>query len=390
MILLQKCSVRYIHQHIYNITDRYPGKVPLSVFLKAYFKKYPALGSRDRKMLSEMAYAWYRVSKAFSDKLSFDRKTEACLFLCETQVHQVLQFLRPGWQGKQDYFLPQKIALLEKEKIKADLNNLFPFDIDFSKGISKEEWLLSMLRQPDLFIRYRKNAKHLIKLLNERKIHFRQVSDTCFAFPNGTKLDTLLPEKDYTVQDASSQMTGRYFSPKADEQWWDCCSGAGGKSLLLKDIQPQIKLTATDKRDTILHNLKKRFSLYFNNVPETILLDVSDSHALEKKLKGRQFDHIICDVPCSGSGTWARTPEQLYFFDPGEHKKFPLLQKSILLNTSKHLKEGGRLFYITCSVFKEENEDVVRVLADMKTEAQTIIDGIPNNADSMFVAVIRK
>lgn len=381
--------MRYIHQHIHNITDRYEGGVPLSIFLKNYFRKYPVLGSRDRKMLSEMAYTWYRVSKAFSNKLSFDKKLEACLFLCETQVHQIIQFLKPEWQGKQDYFLPQKMALLEKEKITIDLYNLFPHDLDFSKGINKEEWLLSMLRQPDLFIRYRKNTKHLIRLLNEQNIHFRQVNGSCFAFPNGTKLEMLLPEKDYVVQDASSQQTGSWFFPKEHEQWWDCCSGAGGKSLLLKDLQPKIELTASDKRESILHNLKKRFSLYFRNTPETILVDVSDSHALEKKLNGRQFDNIICDVPCSGSGTWARTPEQLFFFNREEHEKFPLLQKSIVLNASNYLKPGGRLFYITCSVFKEENEDVVNTLTGLKMELQTVINGIKNNADSMFVAVVK-
>ncbi len=382
--------MRYIHQHIRHIIDRYAGEVPLSIFLKAYYKKHPILGSRDRKMLSELAYAWHRASKAFGDPISFDKKLEACLFLCETQVHHVLQLMRPEWQGKLDYFLVHKITVLEKEKISVDIRQLFPYDIALSDGISKEEWLLSILRQPDLFIRYRKNAKQLIHLLNEAHIHFRQIREHCFAFPNSTKLENLLPEKDYVVQDASSQMTGNYFLPQAQEEWWDCCSGAGGKSLLLKDLQQKIKLTATDKRERILYNLKKRFSLYFNDTPQTLVVDVSDPHALEKKLKGRRFDHIICDVPCSGSGTWARTPEQLCFFNPEEHKKFPLLQKSILQNVRSYVKKGGRIYYITCSVFKEENEDVVSTIGDMKIETQMLINGLANKADSMFLAVLKK
>lgn len=383
--------MRSILTHIRSITDHYKGDVPLSIFLKSYFKRHPVLGSRDRKMLSEMAYAWYRASKAFDAKLSFEKKLEACLLLCETNIHQVLQFLKPEWQGKQDYFLPKRIALLEKEKTGIDLNRIFPFgEENFSEGITKEEWLLSMLRQPDLFIRYRKNAKHLIKLLHEQKILFRQVTDDCFAFSNGTKLETLLPEKEYVVQDASSQQTGSFFTPKINEEWWDCCSGAGGKSLLLKDLQPKVKLTTTDKRDTILHNLKKRFSVYFNHAPETIVADVADTDMLAKKLKGRMFDNIICDVPCSGSGTWARTPEQLFFFDDDAQKNFPVLQKSILQNASNYLKPGGRLFYITCSVFKEENEAVVNALHGMEKEHQTLINGIDNHADSMFIAVMRK
>ena len=381
---------RYIHQHIQSIVEKYGGDVPLSGFLKSYFKKHPILGSRDRRMLSEMAYVWYRASKAFQAGLSFEKKLEAALFLCDTHTHQVIQLLKPEWQGKQDYFLAQKIALLEKEKTGFDLSKLFPHDIAFSAGMVKEDWLHSMFRQPDLFIRYRKDVARFIKLLKEQKIHYRQLEGNCFAFSNGTKLELFLPEDDYVVQDASSQKTGSFFSPKANESWWDCCSGAGGKSILLKDLQPKVKLTATDKRETILHNLRKRFSLYFNNTPETLVLDVSNSQAVGKVLKEKKFDNIICDVPCSGSGTWARTPEQLYFFDPGSVPVFSEMQKAILNNASRYLKDGGRLFYITCSVFKEENENVTATLTGMRIEQQMVINGLDDYADSMFITVFKK
>ncbi|HTN47389.1 MAG TPA: hypothetical protein VL098_13650 [Flavipsychrobacter sp.] len=382
--------MRSILQHIHKIVDSYEGEMPLNLFLKNYFRKHPILGSRDRKMLSEMAFAWYRCSKALNGKISFEKKLEICLFICETQVHQVLQFLKPEWQGKHDYFLPQKLGLLEKEKIKWTLAHIFPFAIELSQGILLEDWLLSMLKQPDLFIRYRKDTQRLTQLLNEHTLPYRQLTENCFALPNATKLQDILPEKDYAVQDASSQKTGNYFKPKPGETWWDCCSGAGGKSLLLKDIQPKVKLTVSDKRESIIQNLKKRYALYFKTLPESIIADMTDASQLRKQLQSKQFDHIICDAPCSGSGTWARTPEQLYFFDDKKLDEFSALQRTIAQNALVYLKPGGTLIYITCSVFKKENETVIQSLTNVDIEHHELINGMDHKADSMFVAVLRK
>jgi len=384
--------MRHLQQHIHRIIENYEGKLPLHHFLKSYYKKYPILGSRDRKMLSDMAFSWYRCSKGFDENLSFDRKLEACLFLSETNAHQVLQLLRPEWQGKHDYFLQQKLQVLEKDKMKFNIQKLLSTSLSFSTGMDKEQWLRSLLQQPDLFIRYRKNSKQLIRILQDKNIQFRQVGENCFAFPNATKLQELLPEKDYVVQDASSQMTAVYLSPKPEEYWWDCCSGAGGKSLLLKDLQPEIHLTVTDKRKSILHNLQERFQLYHKNVPEIVEADMADENALKRKLEHRQFDNIICDVPCSGSGTWARTPEQAYFFEEKNIKEFSELQEKIAVHATRYLKKDGRLIYITCSVFQKENENAVASIeanSTLKCSEVKLINGIENKADSMFVAMLK-
>ena len=118
-----------------------------------------------------------------------------------------------------------------------------------------------------------------------------------------------------------------------------------------------------------------------------------DGGGLSRALGSKQFDNIICDAPCSGSGTWARTPEQLYFFDPAIVEKFSSLQKTIAINVSRHLRAGGRLIYITCSVFKKENEDVADEIVKttgMKLTQTELINGINIGADSMFIAQFEK
>jgi 16S rRNA (cytosine967-C5)-methyltransferase len=277
--------------------------------------------------------------------------------------------------------------------VSSDLSCLFPYNVMLSEGVSAIEWSRSILVQPSVFIRIRKQKDEIIKLLNTAAIPYSFVTDNCIELPNGAKIDTLLPSSAYVVQDASSQLTGRYFAPVKGERWYDSCSGAGGKSLLLKDMEPTVQLTVTDVRDTILYNLKERFREYGHKAPAAFVTDVTDKAKLAKSLDGRQFDNIICDAPCSGSGTWARTPEQMYFFNPVQISKFSTLQKNIAVNVAAYLKQGGRLIYITCSVFQDENEHVVDEIINktgLKLLEAKLINGIAYKADSMFIAVLQR
>jgi 16S rRNA (cytosine967-C5)-methyltransferase len=274
-----------------------------------------------------------------------------------------------------------------------NLEALFPHDIALSDGIERDEWLRSMLVQPDLFIRLRKDKKKAEALLAQQELPYSISSGNCVALPNGAKIESILPADSYVVQDASSQATGDYFKPKKNEEWWDCCCGAGGKSLLLKDAEPTVRLTVSDRRESILHNLKQRFKLYGHTLPVSLVMDIADSAAVSSALGNRQFDNILCDVPCSGSGTWARTPEQLYFFDPLKVEHYSSLQAAIATNAAVHLKPGGRLIYITCSVFRQENEEVINTVirnAGLQVNTLQLINGVGIKADSMFISVLQK
>lgn len=340
-----------------------------------------------------MIYCWYRCSKALPQGLSFDEKLKACLFLCDTQVPQILQFLPEDYISKAKVTLTEKLRIIHQNNLLFEPEKLVSFKPLLSKGMAAEEWLLSMLRQPALFIRLRKNPERVKQILSDNGIKFHEENNHCLSVSNGAPLDKILPQELYVVQDMSSQKTGDFFQPQRGEHWWDCCAGAGGKSLLLKDMQPDVALTVSDKRETILHNLSARFKVYNHKKPEKTVADISDLSALKKAFENRNFDNIICDAPCSGSGTWARTPEQLYFFEERFIEQFSTLQKKITMNATSFLKKGGKLFYITCSVFKQENETVVEHLLQnsvFSCEQVQIINGTDYKADSMFIAVLRK
>jgi 16S rRNA (cytosine967-C5)-methyltransferase len=249
-----------------------------------------------------------------------------------------------------------------------------------------------MLQQPRLFIRVR--DKELVPtLLQEHNVPYEWVNEVCMSIANGSPVDKILVEDSYVVQDASSQQTGNYFHPQDGEHWWDCCSGSGGKSLLLKDINSNIDLTVSDKRETIIHNLLQRFQQYHHDIPRAHVLNLLETDNIASTLGDTSFDHIICDAPCTGAGTWARTPEQLYFFKPSAIAEVASLQASIAVNASKYLKPGGSFIYITCSVFTGENETVAENIAaqtGMTLQETHLINGIAQKADSMFIALLRK
>ena len=105
------------------------------------------------------------------------------------------------------------------------------------------------------------------------------------------------------------------------------------------------------------------------------------------------FDIIIADVPCTGSGTWARTPEQLHFFKNNEIEKYALLQRRIVGNALPHLKTNGHLLYITCSVFKKESEENVSFFKEkynLNLIKSEYLKGYEMQADTLFVALFTK
>jgi 16S rRNA (cytosine967-C5)-methyltransferase len=105
------------------------------------------------------------------------------------------------------------------------------------------------------------------------------------------------------------------------------------------------------------------------------------------------FDLVICDVPCTGSGTWGRTPEQLFYFNPAEIAQYAALQKKILSGVIPQLKAGAYLLYSTCSVFTKENEEAAGFLKQqfhLRLVKMELLEGYHRKADTMFAALLQK
>jgi 16S rRNA (cytosine967-C5)-methyltransferase len=228
---------------------------------------------------------------------------------------------------------------------------------------------------------------------------FKMPAADCIALPNTSKLDAVFEiDKEIVVQDYNSQKVLDVL--KKEDLFnepvisvWDCCAASGGKSILAYDIlEGNIQLTVSDIRESILSNLKKRFAAAGIKHYQSFVSDLSSADSkLPTGQAGCQL--IICDAPCTGSGTWSRTPEQLFFFKEKMIAAYAVKQQQIVSNIIPQLKEGGIFIYITCSVFKKENEEMVNFIKEkfhLKLLQMELLKGFDKKADSMFVAVFIK
>lgn len=157
------------------------------------------------------------------------------------------------------------------------------------------------------------------------------------------------------VQDEGSQLLTFLVGARPEHRVLDYCAGAGGKMLALAaHMKNKGLIAAYDVSQARLRQAERRAKRA--GVTIARFLNSSELDAF----KGG-FDHVILDVPCSGTGTWRRTPEQRWHLTEQTLKSLLKTQENILEEGAQYVKEGGRLFYMTCSVFEEENEDQVNI-----------------------------
>lgn len=374
-----------------QILNSYDGSLPLHRFLPGYFKQHKQMGSSDRRWATRHVYSFFRLGNALK-KLNNEERLCIADFLCQETLSPVVAQKFPEWINHILHPLSEKIDFIKTTYPDFNLEDVYPLHSHLSEAVNKPKFLTSFFKQPDLFIRVHANDQaEVMSRLSAQEIPVKAIGETALAMPNGTKLESILQEGSYQVQDLSSQHTGTYFKPNKWDKWWDCCAASGGKTLLLHSIEPVIELLVTDLRDSILQNLDERFRLAGIKKYHKKELDLLKNN--DQVLHHYQFDGIILDAPCTGSGTWGRTPEMLTFFEERKINQFAAIQKGIVQNVIKYLKPGKPLIYITCSAFAEENEDVVKYMLEnlpLELEKMELIDGYENYADTMFVARLMK
>lgn len=384
-----------------EILSDFSGQEPFAFFLKKYFARHKKYGSKDRKQISHLCYCYFRLGKT-EMALPVEEKILTGLFFCSNEPNEILDALKPEWNNNISLPLPEKCSMLN---IQYPTLSVFPWKEELSEGIDHEKFTASFFIQPDLFLRLRPGKESIVKQkLEKNGIGFQIIKDDCIALSNSSKLDAVIElNKEAVVQDYNSQRVGELLvninpqirhgeerSKNLKLSVWDCCAASGGKSIMAKDILGDIDLTVSDIRESILVNLKKRFKEAGIKNYKSFVADLAASKV---KLPISNSRLIICDAPCTGSGTWSRTPEQLYYFDKNEISKYSSLQKQIVSNTIPSLQPGGYFLYITCSVFKNENEEVVDFIKNnfgLEIYRVELLKGYDKKADTMFAALLQE
>ena len=262
-------------------------------------------------------------------------------------------------------------------------------DVEYPKGrdyyevyYSHPKWLVDML-----FDQYGDDAKGIIENNNKVPVTTVRVNVLKTSAEDVTKslgekgvdvkkteFENVLQIADYgdisklpeyvgglvTPQGTSSYMAAYVLNPKENDVVMDLCSAPGGKTTAMAEISgDKAKIYAFDLYDHKIELIK-------NNCKRLGIKNADakawDSTKLMDEFVGKA-DKILADVPCSGIGIIRKKPDIKWNKETEDFAEIIKIQKAILNNADKYLKNGGTLVYSTCTVNKMENEEVVNEFA---------------------------
>lgn len=162
----------------------------------------------------------------------------------------------------------------------------------------------------------------------------------------------------FTIQDISAGLTAKILDPKPGQRILDACSAPGGKTTYIAELMNnQGKIEAWDIHEHRTKLVKENSDRLGIDIIKT---DIKDATIYDEKLN-EKFDKILLDVPCLGLGVIKRKPDIKWQRKKEDIEEISQIQKKILENCSKYLKPNGELVYSTCSILKQENDDVIEM-----------------------------
>lgn len=162
------------------------------------------------------------------------------------------------------------------------------------------------------------------------------------------------------IQDEASQLVALLVG--RGERILDCCAAPGGKTAAIAARNPGARIVAAEANPKRAEALRTRLS---GHRAEVVTADA-------RFLPPGRFDRVLADVPCSGTGTLARHPEIKWRLRPEDFADYQQRQRAILGAALDHLDAGGRLIYSTCSLEKEEDEDVVAAALAARNDVRVL------------------
>ena len=356
---------------------------PVDSMLGTYFRNRRYIGAKDKGFISRRVYAvlrhggqlqWY-LEKA---KLHISPRTLVLATLVMDEKHPI-NILQTWFTGNEHDARP-----LHKEE-RAFIENPPACDTDAMPEwmrLNTPEWCLPRLRKVfgenleaelealnqeaplDMRVNTLKTTREeAAKALGKENFY---VTPTPYS-PWGLRLDrrgALFATKTFRdgwieVQDEGSQLVALLGNPQPGDKVIDFCAGAGGKTLALAAMMKNKgRLLAWDTSETRLAQSAKRFARAgVDNVQRHVLTSETDSFIKRHK---DSADLVVIDAPCSGSGTWRRNPDLKWRFSESDLAEIVAIQRNILDSAQRLVKKGGKLLYITCSVFEDENESQLK------------------------------
>lgn len=341
------------------INEIIKDKLPADVILDKYFKERRYIGSKDRRFISDNTWNIIRNRLRYTEMLQNNvsaRLLVACAF-----IENDLELLFNGEEYAPELLSKEEKNILDKASDFEDFTDFALYECPqwlFNKFSNKK--LLDALNTV-ASVDVRANLVERDVARNRLKKEGLFFSPTPFS-PLGLRsedrvnLNNCMTYQDgeIEVMDEGSQVISLLCQAKPHHKIIDYCAGAGGKSLCIGAILNNDGLIlAHDISQERLSRIKKRAER----------LDIINIKTV-KDVTDNDFHRFIIDAPCSGSGTWRRCPDAKFRLTPQKLEEIKQAQADILEIGAKKTRIGGRLIYITCSVFEEENEKQIERFLD--------------------------
>ena len=362
------------------------GSKIASKLIQNYFRSNKNIGSKDRKFISNCFWNiikhrnkinWHLTNHNL--KVTFERQIILELFFLNVDYKNDLQKIKKFFflnNKLNKNFKDDNLQFLENLNFEKFINSEMPeyvyyelpdFLLESLKRNFKLDWknvVLSLQEEAffDLRVNTLKNKTRdeILNSLKEIDVPFKiskyspQGIRLLKRFPiNGNKL---FKSGNIEIQGEASQLSALLLGVKPGMQVADICAGAGGKSLVLADIMKNKgRILSLDINQKRLKQARLRFKRAGVHNVETRLVDLNwSTKGLEKK-----FDLVLIDAPCSGIGTWSRSPDSRLYFNKTKLAELINIQSELLSKGSTMVAPGGRLAYVTCSILPEEGVDQI-------------------------------
>lgn len=355
-------------------------RLPVDSLLASYFKQRRYIGSKDRGAISELVYFVLRYGG------SLDWHLEQCGSTVSPRLAVLAALVFQGKQREEiialfngQQYAPAKLTGDEQSLLtRLEGREFFAYRMPEPARFNYPDWAEGRLKDafgnylPDAMVALNEQATvdlraNLLKCRDRGDLIRALKKDGYAATPTplspvGVRLTKRLPAfttqafKDgmYEMQDEGSQIASLLVEAQPGQKVIDFCAGAGGKTLAIAAaMKNKGRILAWDTSAKRLGQMPKRLARAgVSNVVSHVLRDERDPFI---KRHVASADWVVVDAPCSGSGTWRRNPDLKWRFTLDDLTEVKALQQRILDSASRLVKDGGRLVYITCSLFPDEN-----------------------------------
>lgn len=346
------------------ISEIFKDKIPADNIINAYVRERKYIGSKDRRFITETVWKIIRNRRKLVFDAGLDEPRRVLLTYLQDEDFDLLC-------GGEYGLAP--LSKEEKEWLKRRNEEVYPAAVeaecpDWLFDKVKDIHLLKALNEPaSADLRLNKGSRaRVIEQLQGEGLYFvptpyspigirsaeRVNLNNCVAYKEGV----------IEVQDEASQLAAILADVRPEHKIIDYCCGAGGKSLTMAFLMNrQGKIQIHDINRSRLEAVKER----------AVRLDVKNLEIIEE-VGDRDYDRFVVDGPCSGTGTWRRSPDAKYRLTPETLKELNKTQAELLEKAFNHIRRGGRVVYITCSILRDENEDIIEAFLSRHADAAPV------------------